>query len=63
MKTHLQTLFNIENRKKTLVFLISSIVLIIASQLVGISDNPPGILMIGIGVLLFYYSFLHSFLN
>lgn len=60
MKNHLLSLFNIENRKKTLVFLISSIVLIIASQLVGISDNPPGIVMIGIGVVLFYYSFLHS---
>jgi hypothetical protein len=59
MKTHFLALFNIENRKKTLVFLISSIVLIIASQLVGISDNPPGIAMIGIGIFLFYYSFLH----
>ena len=59
MKTHLLTLFNIENRKKTLVFLILSIVLIIASLLVGISDNPPGIALIGIGVPLFYYSFLH----
>jgi hypothetical protein len=59
MKAHLTALFNIENRKKTLVFLISSILLIIASQLVGISDNPPGIAMIGIGIILFYYSFVH----
>jgi hypothetical protein len=59
MKTHFLTLFSNENRKKTLVFLVSSTVLIIASQIVGINDNIPGIAMIGIGVILFYYSFVH----
>ncbi|MEI7421310.1 MAG: hypothetical protein WCK18_04420 [Prolixibacteraceae bacterium] len=60
MKTHFLALFNIENRKKTLTFLISSIILIIASIIVGINDNPLGIAMIGIGIICFYYSFLHT---
>jgi hypothetical protein len=59
MKAHFLTLFNIENRKKTLAYLVSSIVLIIASQIVGVSDNPTGIIMIGIGIICFYYSFVH----
>ncbi|MDD2305291.1 MAG: hypothetical protein PHP53_11390 [Prolixibacteraceae bacterium] len=59
MKTHFLTLFNIENRKKTLFYLLSSVVLVIASQIVGISDNPIGIAMIGVGVIWFYYSFVH----
>jgi hypothetical protein len=59
MNTHFQTLFNVENRKKTLFYLLSSIVLIIASQFVGVSDNPIGIAMFGVGVIWFYYSFVH----
>jgi hypothetical protein len=59
MKTHFLALFNIENRKKTLAYLLSSIVLIIASLIVGISDNLPGIVMLGAGIICFYYSFVH----
>jgi hypothetical protein len=59
MNTHFQTLFNDENRKKTLFYLLSSIVLIIGSQIVGVSDNPIGTAMIGVGVIWFYYSFVY----
>jgi hypothetical protein len=59
MKTHFLILFSIENRKKTLFYLLSSFALIIASQIVGVSDNPIGIVMIGVGVIWFYYSFVH----
>jgi len=59
VKTHFLALFNIENRKKTLIWLLLSIVLIIASLIIGISDNLPGIVMIGIGLICFYYSFVH----
>jgi len=59
VKRHFLALFSIENRKKTLAYLLSSIVLIIASLIVGISDNPPGIVMIGVGIICFYYSFVH----
>ena len=59
MKTHFLALFNIENRKKTLIYLLSSIVLIVASLIVGISDNLPGIVMLGVGMICFYYSFVH----
>jgi hypothetical protein len=59
VKTHFLALFNIGNRKKTLTYLLLSIVLIIASLIVGISDNPPGIVLIGVGTICFYYSFVH----
>jgi len=63
MNTHFLTLLSIENRKKTLTFLLSSIVLIIASLIVGINDNPIGASMLGIGLIRFYYSFVYIWKN
>lgn len=59
MKTHFLTLFSIENRKKTLFYFLSSIILIIASLIVGIGDNLLGISMLSLGLIWLYYSFVH----
>ena len=59
MKKHFITLFNYENRWRTISFFIASVLLIIASLLAGISDNPPGIALAYAGIIVLFLVFTH----
>lgn len=51
MKNYFIELFNEQNRKTTIVLLICSIVSIAAGLIEGIDDNPPGIILLYIGII------------
>jgi hypothetical protein len=59
MKKHLLSLFDPSHRNRTIVLITTALVLIIASQFVGITDNLPGILMLLTGIILLFFSILH----
>lgn len=59
MKSHLLSLFDPAHRWKILSLFITAILLIIVSQVVGTTDNLPGIAMLFIGIILLFFSFLH----
>ena len=59
MKKHFLSLFNPEHRRKTLTYFVVSVLLIIASQIVGVSDNLPGIAMLLGGMICLVYAFVH----
>lgn len=60
MKNHFLSLFQTTNRKWTLSLLCIGTILIIAGNLVGISDNPPGIVMVFLGMILLFFALIHS---
>lgn len=63
MKKHFISLFDRSHRKTTVSLLLSSFILIIISQIIGISDNVPGILLLLAGMILLFYSLVHPWKN
>jgi hypothetical protein len=59
MKTHLLSLFDQAHRNWTLSLFSFALILIIGSQIVGTTDNIPGLLMLFIGIILLFFSILH----
>jgi membrane-bound ClpP family serine protease len=59
MKKHLLSLFSPLNLRWTVGLFSSAILLVVASLLVGIADNFPGIAMILAGMILLFFSVLH----
>lgn len=59
MKKHFISLFDSIHRWYSLSFFLASVLLIIASQVVGISDNLPGIAMLLGGMILLFFAFVH----
>ena len=59
MKKHLLSLFDPQHRWWTLSFSLASALLIIASQVVGIIDNLPGIAMLLGGMIFLFFTLLH----
>ena len=59
MKNHFRSLFDEEHRMKTTSFFVTAVLLMIASQLVGITDNLPGIALLLGGMIFLYFSVLH----
>jgi hypothetical protein len=59
MKKHFLLLFDPTHRWMTLSFFLAAVLLIIASQVVGIADNLPGIAMLMGGMVLLFFALLH----
>ena len=59
MKKHLQSLFDPQHRLLTISFFLASALLIIASQIMGTTDNIPGILVLFCGVICLFFALLH----
>jgi hypothetical protein len=59
MKKHFLSLFNEANRLTTTSFLATTALLIFASQLVGTTDNLPGIALLLGGMIFLFFSVLH----
>ena len=53
---HLRSLFEMSNRKLTISFLLASIILIVASQQIGIADNLPGIAALWGGMICLFFA-------
>ena len=51
---------NVLKQKMTYVFLLLSIISVVIALIVGIDDNPPGIVLCYIGSILFFLAFTHS---
>jgi predicted MFS family arabinose efflux permease len=47
------------NRKITLILLITGLLFIIAGLIIGIADNPPGIVVMFVGIILLLFAFIH----
>jgi len=59
LKKHLTSLIAPSNFRWTIILLVSSALLIIGSQIIGITDNLPGIAMLFTGTILLFFSLLH----
>jgi drug/metabolite transporter (DMT)-like permease len=59
MKKHLLSLFDPSQRWRTISFFLASALLIIVSQMVGITDNLPGIALLLSGMICLFYALLH----
>ncbi len=59
MKSHFLSLVNPSHRWLTLSLLVASVLLVSASQFVGTTDNLPGLLLLFVGVILLFFTFLH----
>ena len=59
MLKHVLSLFHYPHRWKTISFLLISALLIIASQLVGTTDNLQGIVMLIGGMISFFFAMFH----
>jgi hypothetical protein len=59
MKNLLKLPGNKSNRKVTFTFLAISIILLVIAFIIGISDNPPGLLLCFIGVVALILVFVH----
>lgn len=59
MKTHLLSLFDRSHRILTISLLTVALILIIGSQVVGTTDNMPGLVMLFVGTILLFFSLLH----
>jgi hypothetical protein len=59
MKKHFRTLIDPDHRFLTITLLMSAGLLLMGSQVVGITDNIPGIVMLLAGMILLYFAFLH----
>jgi hypothetical protein len=53
------TIFSPANRKITLTLLILGVLFIIAALIVGVADNPAGITIVFIGIILLMFAFIH----
>jgi hypothetical protein len=59
MKNQFLSRFDIDNLRKTIIYLVIAVSLIAISLIVGISDNFLTITMLFSGVVLFLYAVLH----
>jgi hypothetical protein len=59
MKKHLHLLFDPERRWLTTALFAAALLLISASQAVGITDNLPGIAMLLAGIICLFFTLLH----
>jgi hypothetical protein len=59
MKKHILSMFDPAHLWWTLSFFLTSVLLIIASQLVGINDNLPGIAMLFVGMIFLIIAISH----
>jgi MFS family permease len=59
MKKHFFSLFSPEHRRRTMILFVISILLITVSQIVGITDNFPGISLLLSGMIFLFFTFLH----
>lgn len=59
MKKYFISLLDPSHRWFTIFFLLFSVLLIIGSQLVGTTDNIPGLSMLLGGMVFLFYAFLH----
>ncbi|MBI5730821.1 MAG: hypothetical protein HY963_06765 [Ignavibacteriales bacterium] len=55
----LPTSFNRSNLKTTTIFLAISIVFIVMAFVIGINDNPPGLLLLFLGSITLLLAFIH----
>ena len=59
MKKHVLSLFDPAHRWWTISFSLAFVLLIIASQIVGTTDNLPGIAMLLGGMICLFFTLLH----
>jgi hypothetical protein len=59
MKKHFLSLVDHSHRWYTISFFLCSVILVIASGVVGITDNLPGIAMLLGGMVFLFFTFLH----
>jgi hypothetical protein len=59
MNKHIQSLFDNQHIRLTVTLFAAAVFLMVGSQIVGITDNLPGIAMLFAGIILLYFSFLH----
>ena len=53
-------MINVLKQKTTYIYLATSIVLVIISLIVGIDDNPPGIIIFFLGSIVLVIAFTHN---
>jgi succinate-acetate transporter protein len=56
---HIHSLFEKSNRKLTISYFLASVILIVASQIIGITDNLPGIAALLGGMICLFFAILH----
>lgn len=59
MKKHFIALFDVKHRRWTFSFLLLAVILIVVSDIVTISDNPPGIALLYSGVVFLFLTIVH----
>ena len=59
MRNHFKLLFNNENLRLTLLLLTLAILAITIALIIGISDNPPGIIILYAGIILLIFSLVY----
>jgi len=59
MKKYIKKLFESPNQKITLILLLTGILFIVIGSLISISDNPPGIIVMFIGIIMMFFVFFH----
>lgn len=59
MKSHFLSLFDRAHRIWTISLFSAALILITGSQIVGTTDNIPGLLMLFIGIILLFFCILH----
>jgi hypothetical protein len=59
MKKHFQSLFASMHRKRTIFLAALAFLMIVSSQLVGITDNLPGISLLLGGMVCLFFAVLH----
>ena len=59
LKNHFVELFDSSHIRMTIIFVISGLLLIIGSQVIGTTDNLPGLTLLFTGVILLFFSVLH----
>jgi len=59
MRNHFKLLFIGENRRITFLLIALAIMAITIGLIIGISDNPPGIIILYAGIVLLLISFIH----
>ena len=59
MKKYLTKLFEPQNQRITLILLLAGILFIVIGSVIGIADNPPGIIVLFIGIILLFFAFIH----
>ena len=59
MKNYINILFDPPNRKITLFLLIFGSLFVAVGSIIGIADNPPGIIVMFVGIILLFFAFIH----